>query len=164
MKSVGFKEWALVCDALGRGEQRLLLRKGGIAEGRDGFGFKHQEFFLFPTYFHAQADQLRIARAALPVANAGEITIRYFVRVAQARWIDDWSELESLEPLHVLKPEVVRERFNHGDSSGLHVGWVETFRLHRAWTFPDRAAYGGCRSWVNLPDAPPLHLDPVLSV
>ncbi|MFL6569175.1 MAG: DUF1802 family protein, partial [Chthoniobacterales bacterium] len=37
MKSIGFKEWALVCEALGRGEQRIIIRKGGIAEGRDGF-------------------------------------------------------------------------------------------------------------------------------
>jgi hypothetical protein len=52
MQSVGFKEWALVCEALGTGEQTILLRKGGIAEGRDGFGFRHSEFFLFPTFFH----------------------------------------------------------------------------------------------------------------
>jgi len=37
MESVGFKEWSLVCDAFGRGEQSIILRKGGIAEGREGF-------------------------------------------------------------------------------------------------------------------------------
>ncbi|MBA2742902.1 MAG: DUF1802 family protein, partial [Chthoniobacterales bacterium] len=59
MESIGFKEWALVCDALGRGEQSLILRKGGIAEGRDGFAFRHSEFFLFPTFFHAQLGLVR---------------------------------------------------------------------------------------------------------
>ena len=44
MESVGFKEWALVCAALGSGAQTLILRKGGIAEGRAGFAFKHPEF------------------------------------------------------------------------------------------------------------------------
>ena len=29
-----FKEWAIVVDALGRGEQIIILRKGGISEGR----------------------------------------------------------------------------------------------------------------------------------
>src|SRR5438477_1344443 len=48
MESVGFKEWSLVCDALGRGEQSVILRKGGIAEGREGFSFRYREFFLFP--------------------------------------------------------------------------------------------------------------------
>ena len=31
MESVGFKEWSLVCDALGGGTQSVILRKGGIA-------------------------------------------------------------------------------------------------------------------------------------
>src|SRR2546422_3996735 len=32
-----FKEWAVVVDALGRGEQVIILRKGGIAEDRGEF-------------------------------------------------------------------------------------------------------------------------------
>ena len=40
----GFKEWTLICDALGRGEQSIILRKGGIAEGRAGFRF--DEIFI----------------------------------------------------------------------------------------------------------------------
>jgi hypothetical protein len=34
MESVGFKDWAIVCEALGRGRQSIILRKGGIGEGR----------------------------------------------------------------------------------------------------------------------------------
>ena len=59
MKSVGFKEWAIVCQALGEGRQSVMLRKGGIAEGRDGFAFRHREFFLFPTFFHEQVGKSR---------------------------------------------------------------------------------------------------------
>ena len=36
-----FKEWAIVVDALGRGRQSVILRKGGIAEGRGGFRPEH---------------------------------------------------------------------------------------------------------------------------
>jgi hypothetical protein len=39
MESIAFKEWAIVCEALGRGGQSIILRKGGIAEGREGFSF-----------------------------------------------------------------------------------------------------------------------------
>ena len=78
MESVGFKEWALVCEALGRGEQTIMLRKGGIAEGRDGFSFRHREFFLFPTFFHEQVAKVRGGPADLPQATAGEIEIRFF--------------------------------------------------------------------------------------
>ncbi len=47
--SIAFKEWAIICDTLGSGAQSIILRKGGIHEGREGFSFKHPDFFLFPT-------------------------------------------------------------------------------------------------------------------
>src|SRR5881275_1900249 len=98
MKSVGFKEWALVCEALGRGEQRVIIRKGGIAEGRDAFCFKHREFFLFPTFFHEQTDKVRMSTATLPSQGEGEIEIRYFAEVKDAKLITSWEEVERLEP------------------------------------------------------------------
>jgi hypothetical protein len=54
LPACGFKEWSLVCDALGAGAQSVILRKGGIHEGRGGFWWKHDRFFLFPTHFHEQ--------------------------------------------------------------------------------------------------------------
>jgi len=54
MAVIGFKEWDVVCEAIGSGRQDVIFRKGGIHEGRDGFSFKHPEFYLFPTLFHAQ--------------------------------------------------------------------------------------------------------------
>jgi hypothetical protein len=154
-KSIGFKEWALVCDAIGRGEQRVILRKGGIAEGRDGFAFRHREFFLFPTYFHEQTGRLRGDRE-LPPQRTGEIAIRYFVKVREARRISRWSEIEELEPLHILKREAVRERFEYGDKPGLYVAFLEAFALAKKWVLPDRPAFRGCRSWINLPASPNL--------
>ena len=46
------KEWAVACEALGRGEQVLLLRKGGISEEGREFRIEHPEFLLFPTFEH----------------------------------------------------------------------------------------------------------------
>jgi hypothetical protein len=152
MKSVGFKEWALVCDALGRGEQRVIIRKGGIAEGRDGFSFKHREFYLFPTLFHEQLERVRLPNASLPQQRDGEIEIRYFAEVENAKLITSWEEVEALEPLHVLKPEVVRERFGYGDSAGVHVAWVRVTQLEQPWILPELPHYRGCRSWVELPE------------
>ena len=78
MESAGLKEWALVCEAMGRGEQSVILRKGGLAEGRAGFGFRHSEFFLFPTFFHEQIDKVRVPGAEIPKVREGEIEIRFF--------------------------------------------------------------------------------------
>src|SRR6476620_1352576 len=103
MQSVGFKEWALVCAALGAGRQTVIIRKGGIAEGRDGFAFRHREFFLFPTFFHEHANLVRDPVAVLPEPLPDEIEIRYFARVKEARVITSWEDLLALEPFHILR-------------------------------------------------------------
>jgi hypothetical protein len=163
MQSVGFKEWALVCEALGRGEQSILLRKGGIAEGAEGFGFRHAEFFLFPTFFHEQIVKVRTPGAQLPTAREGEIEIRYFAKLEAQQKITEWSQAAALEPLHILTEPVVRERFEYKEA-GLHVALVRVFRIEPSWIFPDQPAYGGCRSWVNLPEPPAAtRFEPVLS-
>jgi hypothetical protein len=162
MQSVGFKEWAIVCEALGRGEQSVLLRKGGIAEGREGFGFRHSEFFLFPTFFHEQVVKVRTPGAEMPAEREGAIEIRYFAKLEEQRQIGSWNEAAALEPLHILAEPVVRERFEY-QGAGLHVALVRVFRVEPAWIFPDKPAYGGCRSWVNLPEVPAeTRLEPVL--
>src|SRR4051794_24225742 len=163
MESVGFKEWALVCEALGRGEQTVILRKGGLAEGRDGFLFRHGEFFFFPTFFHEQVERVRTRGAEMPAQQAGEVEIRYFARLEDARFVTDWKTAAALEPLHILNEDVVRERFEYEGERGIHVAFARVFRVKPAWKFPDERRYGGCRSWVRLPDAPAeLHLEPVL--
>ncbi len=154
MGSVGFKEWALVCEALGSGAQSILLRKGGIAEGRAGFQFQHREFFLFPTFFHEQIERVRMEGATLPAQTAGEIEIRYFARVDFATVVTEWSTAEALEPWHVLTRAVVRERFDYDDAPGIHLAFVRVYRVEPAWIFPAAARYGGCRSWVELPTFP----------
>ena len=165
---IGFKEWSVVCEALGRGRQSLILRKGGIAEGREGFRFKHEHFFLFPTQFHQQYEKVRPGErpeppAALVNAPADLVEIRLLAAVEFAGWVDGWERLSRLEPFHVWREDVVRERFEYEDQRGLQCAFVRVYRAARPWTFPNRPAYGGCRSWVTLP-APPDDLDwtPVL--
>jgi hypothetical protein len=165
---MGFKEWALVCAALGAGRQSLILRKGGIAEGRDGFRFKHEDFYLFPTQYHQQAAKVRPEEAQaldlVPAPVAGFVEIRLFFRLEWAVWIDDWAALLRLEPFHIWREEVVRERFDYDAPAGLQCAFGRVYQLTPAWTFPDRPAYGGCLSWVSLPEPAPeqFTLKPVL--
>jgi hypothetical protein len=163
MQSVGFKEWALVCEALGRGEQTILLRKGGIAEGRGGFGFRHSAFFLFPTFFHEQIVKVRMPGAEIPAARPGEIEVRYFAKLEAQKEITSWPMAAGLEPFHVLQESVVRERFEYKEA-GLHIALIRVFRLEPSWVLADKPAYGGCRSWVDLPEFPAeIRFTPVLS-
>ncbi|MGI9115010.1 MAG: DUF1802 family protein [Chthoniobacterales bacterium] len=160
MESVGFKEWSLVCDALGRGEQSIILRKGGIAEGRGGFSFRHREFFFFPTFFHEQMEKVRNAPRELPKQNS-KVTISLYAIVGETMRVDSMNIAEALAPLHVLTPEVVRERFLY-KGRGLNVALVRVFRFERPWILANEARYGGCRSWVDLPEPPSLALEPVI--
>jgi hypothetical protein len=162
MQSIGFKEWALVCAALGAGRQSVIIRKGGLAEGRDGFAFRHREFFLFPTFFHEQVERVRTPDATLPEQLSDEIEIRYYAKVESTRVMTDWADVRALEPLHILAENVVRERFDYDDAPGVHVAFVRISRLAPVWRFPDSKAFGGCRSWVQLPEPPPgLQLCPL---
>ncbi|MGH7936616.1 MAG: DUF1802 family protein [Chthoniobacterales bacterium] len=163
MESAGFKEWALVCEALGDGRQSIIVRKGGIAEGRDGFQFRHREFFLFPTFFHEQLGRTRLTNAELPERLPDEIEIHFFAKVEATLEVTDWKTAQALAPLHILQESVVRERFDYDDAPGVQVAFVRVFRLALVWRFPDAPRYGGCRSWVELPELPAnLQLYPVL--
>jgi hypothetical protein len=160
MESAGFKEWSLVCDALGRGRQSVILRKGGIVEGRGGFSFRHREFFLFPTSFHEQIVKVRIAAADIP-APGSTIAIRWYARVERAVRINSLAIAEALAPLHILSAEVVRERFGYkGD--GLNVAFVRVFEVSPVWVLQNEKRFSGCRSWINLPPAPEMEMRAVL--
>jgi hypothetical protein len=154
--SIGFKEWAIVCEALRSGAQSLILRKGGIAEGRAGFRFQHEEFLLLPTLFHEQAAQLKVpAETPLPqppLDGMLEVSLR-----ARAEWAEDITDLDALHrlaPYHLWRPELVEERFRYKDDPRLSVAFVRVERLATPFRFPDSPKYGGCRSWVTLADLP----------
>jgi hypothetical protein len=164
MESVGFKEWAAVCQALGEGRQSIILRKGGIAEGRAGFSFQYREFFLFPTWFHEQPQKIRGPAIEMPKQLDGLVEIKYAAVLELARTVTSWAIAEALGALHILKAEVVRDRFEYDDEPGLHIAFVRIYRTDPIWPLANEKRYAGCRSWVELPDTPAdMRLEPVLT-
>lgn len=158
--SIGFKEWQVVCDALAAGRQSILLRKGGIHEGRQGFSFAHESFFLFPTRFHVIADHVREGEfQMMPEWQPGDtIRITHHAEAAWAVTLTDWEAVDGLESYHIYSEQTVRDRFDWEGkrmaSGSIHLALVRVRKLAEPWEFPYEAKYGGCRSWVNLP-APP---------
>lgn len=156
---IAFKEWQVVCDALASGRQKVILRKGGIHEGREGFSFAHEEFLLFPTRFHATAEQIREGDPgpAMPEWKIGDkVTITHKARAIRAVTLTDWAEVAALEPLHIYTAKTVRDRFDwegKGMAAGrIHVAYVEVEPLPAPLIFGYESKYGGCRSWVKLQD------------
>jgi len=154
--STGFKEWTLICDALGRGEQSIILRKGGIAEGRAGFRFQHDDFLLFPTLFHEQVRKLKLPTdTPLPALREdGQIAVHLRVQVEWTRDVTDWATVQRLAPFHLWQEPEIEKRFRQDDTPAVSLAFIRASRLSQPFTFPDAPAYGGCRSWVKLPDLP----------
>lgn len=160
-----FKEWTLVCDALGHGVQSLIIRKGGIAEGRDGFRFKHADFLLFPTLFHEQVAKLNLpAETALPAMRAdGQHSISLAAHVEWTADVTDWSKVQALARYHIWNEAEIEKRFRQDDQPGVSVAFVRVERLSEPLVFPDLPKYGGCRSWIDVPELPSeTKLTPVL--
>jgi hypothetical protein len=171
--AIAFKEWALVCEALGNGEQSVILRKGGIAEGRNGFGFEHKEFYLFPTWFHGQVEKIRREGATLPEQVPQELTLSFAATIEWSGKITDKEAVHRLRELHVLDASVIEERFEYDTgkegsfaspaAGGIHVAFVRVYRLEPPATMPMEKRFGGCRSWVELPEIAPGAMVSVLS-
>jgi hypothetical protein len=153
---MAFKEWAVVVDALGRGEQILLLRKGGLREGRGGFQVEHTEFLLFPTLFHQQREsvtapaQARYDAIAPHLPGPDVLRVEFFCRLADWRLLGSLAEAEELRGQHIWRDDVIAQRFDWGRSKQIHALAVRVFRLDTPVELPMAPSYGGCKSWVDL--------------
>ncbi len=153
--SIGFKEWALVCEALGSGLQSIILRKGGIAEGRAGFRFQHDDFLLMPTLFHEQVAKLKLPEnTQIPSLKDGVHSLSLRATVEWTQDLINWEQIKRLDPLHIWKEQVIRERFDYDAKQGISLAFLRIHRLSEPFKFPDAPKYGGCRSWVQLPELP----------
>ncbi len=164
--NIAFKEWAVICDAILAGRQSVLIRKGGIAEGRAGFEFRHDEFDLFPTWFHEQLARTTLPPDTIvPEAPTDAIEIRVSARIEWTGLVTDLAAARRLADanLHVLRDDVVTERFHYDGSNGVHVAFIRAYRLEPARVLPLEKRFGGCRSWLELPPAENFTRVPVLN-
>lgn len=168
---IAFKEWAVVVDALGRGEQILILRKGGIHEDKGGFKVEYPRFWLFPTLFHQQRESVLPAAqkrfdemAARGDARPPEqVAMQYFAEVAEWRRLDSLESANALRGQHIWRDEVIAERFEWGRDKNIFALAVRVFRLPQAVELPVLPSYGGCKSWIELgEDLPMKEAAPVL--
>jgi hypothetical protein len=165
-----FKEWLIVVDALGRGEQIILLRKGGLREGRGGFKIDHSRFLLFPTLFHQQREsivssaQLRFDEITSSLSPKDCVRIEFVCELAGWERLDSLAAAERLRGQHIWREEVIAQRFDWGNEKNILALAVRVFRLPGAVELPMLEHYRGCKSWIDL--AQDISLDgaiPVLS-
>lgn len=168
--TAAFKEWAIVADALGRGEQIFILRKGGIHEGRGGFQLEHAEFALFPTLFHQQRECViepakeRFDEISSFFPAPETLRIEYWAKAVEHHALDSFDKVRALAGQHIWREEVLAERFEWGREQSIYAIAVRVHRLTMKIELPMLPEYGGCKSWVTLAHSvPTVDSEPVLS-
>lgn len=133
------KEWSSVVDALGRGDQVILIRKGGIADA--DFGIDAQQFYLYPTYFHQGENEHRPS-----------VDITHWCEVERTWRIRDNDVLHRLEQHVAMPPDTLEARYRFRPDQALHIIGVRTWRLANPVEVKFNDVYAGCRSWLSVDD------------
>lgn len=159
---VALKEWAVVVEAVARGQQTLLLRKGGVADPDETFQLAHREFFLFPTFEHQKREQIRaefhplfdeVVRRPPP---AGQVVLPLYAGVAGHWRVESPDDLRGLERLHIWTPEFLAMRLAYKPEIPTLAVLVRAYRLPKPPITANTPSYAGCKSWVPLDTALPV--------
>ncbi len=155
--NVALKEWAVTGEALARGRQIVLLRKGGLLDEDGSFSLEHGQFWLLPTWLHQEkslvkAEQRDLFDLAQPTAGetVREPLIRYFAR-AEAVWrLEERDEAKLRAAPHIYGQSYLDLRFNYQAGKPLLCAALRVWELESPLRYTMRPQDMGCRSWVEM--------------
>ncbi|HMA24242.1 MAG: DUF1802 family protein [Gemmatimonas sp.] len=156
IERTALKEWAVLVDAMARGEIIAMIRKGGIREQRAGFSVRHDRFLLYPTFFHEKANEVaprfvsRLDASHSRQPAEGTIRIEYVADVLGVWEVTSLDALRAIDEAHGLAWSAVESRFHYKNRPGVQVVAVRVARLPEAVIVPETRRYLGCVSWVAL--------------
>jgi hypothetical protein len=156
VERTALKEWAVLIDAMARGEIIAMVRKGGIREHRAGFLVRHERFLLYPTWFHENPQHLAarfrpmLERSYAGRGSTGMIRIEHIAEVCAVWNITDPSLLPAVAHEHGLAPEAVEARFHYRGTPTVRLVAVRTLGLATPVEIPEARRYAGCVSWLEL--------------
>lgn len=167
---LALKEWAVAVGVMGRGDQILMLRKGGVHRDDKEFRVVHPEFFLYPTFEHQRTDLLKegysgdLAETLAANDIPGLVTVEYWCQVTDKFQLSDEEVLDTLSPYHIWTDDYARKRLHWRPRQPLTVALLRLYRLQQPQALPVLDEYHGCKSWVELgQDVPIGYAEPVLS-
>ena len=170
VERTALKEWAVLVDAMARGDIIAMVRKGGIREQRAGFDVRHERFLLYPTFFHENTDHLAerfhptLAASHQRRPAAGTTRIEHVAEVLGVWKITDIAVLPSVAHEHGMSPAAVESRFHYRGNPLLRLVAVRTLALPEPVVIPEAPRYAGCVSWLELDmDIHVAHARPVVT-
>ena len=150
------KEWAVLVDAMARGDITAMVRKGGIREQRAGFSVRHDRFVFYPTFFHEKVDELAPRfRSGLDAAHGtrpteGTVRVAHVADVVALWTVTNLERLREIDGEHGLAWNAVESRFRYRDKPVVQVVAVRVSALREPVVVPELRRYQGCVSWVAL--------------
>ena len=167
--SAALKEWATVLEAMKRGEQVVLIRKGGLIEPGSGFEVQSPVFLFYPTFEHQAVNYLRppfqpyFEQAASRRAPEGQVRFDLVGVAVDSVQSRDASVVSRLREQHVYNDAFLTQRLKWQPDQPLAIVLIRAYRLAAPLTIPAAPQYAGCKSWVALEAAQPLAgAEPVL--
>lgn len=168
------KEWNTTVEALGKGLSVAIWRKGGIddkpnvKEPFESFNIEQNQFVLFPTFTHQNADKVKKDYWYLLEGNHGpnkdnQVRIKYWAEV------EEEISIETIEQLLNASGELVNSNEHLVSSWNLYLNHKGKLLILRVYAFLDpilitnSSEYSGCKSWIALKiDIPKSGSRPVL--
>ena len=157
--TTALKEWATVLEAMGRGEQLVLIRKGGLIEPGSGFEVRASSFLFYPTFEHQAVAYLRPAyqgyfeEAAKRRAADGQVRMELFGVATASYAVRDPALIERLADVHIYNQAFLTQRLKWQPDQPLVLVVVRAYRLATPHVCPALPHYAGCKSWVDLESA-----------
>ena len=156
--SLALKEWAVITRALARGEQFLVLRKGGIREQQKRFVIEGNRFLLYPTYEHQSPDLLKprwhdaLALTETQAPPPDTVIIDTLAEVVEILEVSEPERVSALEDFYICTNDYAQYRLKWRPKHPLSIILLRAMKLKRAYSVPVLPRYGGCVSWVELED------------
>ncbi|MBB6098906.1 hypothetical protein HNR42_002341 [Deinobacterium chartae] len=149
------KEWDTQVQALVHGEFALVVRKGGIVERSGEFEVEHRDFYLYPTFLHQNAEELRPGpRARLrPDPQPGSVIVPALGEIMAVWKVNDLERALALEPYQALTAAAIERRFHYRRNPWVHALLLRVAVLEVPRVLPETEQFLGCVSWVPLGEA-----------
>ena len=149
------KEWATVVNALEKGDQTVLLRKGGILDVVSGFKIESKKFLLFPTQEHQEHNHIKPqfhkyleqVKSNPPKSGFNRIT-SYAEVLAEADILSE-ETIKRLSSFHIWSDSYINERRNWKPENPMKAVFLKVYKIPEFNT-PLKSEYQGCKSWINI--------------
>lgn len=168
--ALALKEWAVAVKALSKGEQILILRKGGIHRADKEFRVVHPEFLLYPTYEHQRRDLVRasshhdLEQSLIENERPNQVKFGYWCQVTDKFEVSEQDVLDDIAPYHIWTSDYANKRLRWRPKQPLTVALLRLYAIESPQSLRALDAYGGCKSWVELEQNIQLgEMTPVLS-